>query len=226
MTHFISKKAAKLTNFFEEHHSSKKKCFGTLGPNYFSFFPLSFDWWISEITHATPPPPKKTLNFLLTACFANLIPKFLEMLQILPLEFSTFIHFPDKTATWKFPKSETFPQQQKITFGFFGTLRQKRSKQMISLQTQRLFSKTEAPKNQHFLPAHTFLKINTKIKYDAITFRGKETFSKKPVFSVLLKFWWRVGFFSSIGFSCILCDTQLIQNNRKKWLLQFTCSIF
>ena len=210
MIHFFPKKAAKLTIFFAKPHSSEEKLFGTLDPNYFSFFSLSYDWWISEITHATPPPQKKTLNFLLTACFANLIPKFLEMLQILPLEFSTFIHFPDKTATWNFPKSETCSQQQKITFDFFGTLRQKRSKQMVSFQPQRLFSKTEAPKNQQFLPAHTFLKTNTKIKYDAPLLGEKNFFQQNTNFfcfhKVLMRSWF---FLSSIGFSCILCDTEL-----------------
>ena len=104
--------------------------------------------------------------------------------------------FPRQDGDMEFSKKRNNFSTTKNTFDFFGTLRQKRSKQKVSFQPQRLFSKKEAPKNQHFLPAHTFLKINTKIKYDAPTFRRKFFLRKRtPVFSVFVKFWWRVGFF-------------------------------
>ena len=124
MTHFFSKKAAKMTNFFEEHHGSKKKFFGTLGPNYFSFFCLSFDWWISEITHATgtlppsPPKKKKQLTFRSPPNLRVWFPNFWRCYKFYLYSFPPRYTFPTKRRYGSFQKAKHFPKNKKSPFVF------------------------------------------------------------------------------------------------------------
>ena len=234
LTHFISKKAAKLTNFFEEHHSSKKKFFGTLGPNYFSFFSLFFDWWISEITHAiatftpsTPPPsPKKTLTFRSPPNLRVWFPSFWRCYKFYLYSFPPRYTFPTKRRHGSFQKAKHFPNNKKSPLVFSAPWDRNVRNKWFPSNHNDCFSRRRLQKiNTSFLRIH-FWKSIPKLYMMPSLLGERKLFSKTPVFSVLVKFSWRVGFFSSIGFSCILWDTQLIQNNQWKLRLQFTCSIF
>ena len=118
MTQFIPKKAAKLTTFFDEHHSSKKSFFGTLGPIYFSFFSLSFDWWISEITHATAtfppstPPKKKQLTFRSLPNLRVWFPNFWRFYKFYLYSFPPRYTFPTKRRHGSFQKAKQFPNNK------------------------------------------------------------------------------------------------------------------
>ena len=91
----------------------------------FFFFSLSFDCWISEITHATatfppstPPPKKKQLTFRSPPNLRVWFPIFWRCYKFYLYSFPPRYTFPTKRRHGSFQKAKHFPNNKKSPLVF------------------------------------------------------------------------------------------------------------